>query len=191
MPLKPKIHSSVIIDENVKIGDYTKIWHFSHIQKNVRIGKNCTLGQNTNIANNVSIGDFVKIQNNVSIYEGVTLEDYVFCGPSVVFTNVIFPRSQFPHKGPYVRTKIKEGASLGANSTILCGITIGKFAMIGAGAVVTKSVPDYSLSVGNPLKFIGWVCKCGFKLNFIDSESICANCFQKYLLKKQNIVVEI
>ena len=157
------IHDTSILDKNVEIGTGTKIWHFSHIQSGAIIGKNCSLGQNVNVANNVKIGHHVKIQNNVSVYEGVELEDYVFCGPSMVFTNIKVPRSQFPQRGSkyYQRTLVKKSASIGANATILCGLTIGKYAMIGSGAVVTKDVPDYGLVVGNPGKLIGEVDEKG------------------------------
>lgn len=160
-------HKSSCIDDNVEIGDDTKIWHYSHIQSGARIGINCTLGQNVNIANNVKVGNFVKIQNNVSVYEGVELEDFVFCGPSIVFTNIKVPRCEFPQRGSeyYLKTIIKKSVSIGANSTILCGITIGKYAMIGAGSVVTKDVPDYALIVGNPGKIIGFVNKYGNKVS--------------------------
>ena len=159
-------HESVYIDDEVFVGKGTKIWHFSHIQYGSQIGKECTLGQNVNIANNVRIGNHVKIQNNVSVYEGVELEDYVFCGPSVVFTNVKLPRSEFPQKGKqfYLKTLIKKSVSIGANATILCGLTIGEYSLIGAGAVVTKDVPPYSLVVGNPAKIIGKVDKYGKKI---------------------------
>ena len=157
------VHNTSIIDNNVKIGEGTKIWHFSHIQSGAIIGQNCSLGQNVNVANNVKIGHHVKIQNNVSVYEGVELEDYVFCGPSMVFTNIRLPRSEFPQKGNeyYEKTLVKKSASIGANSTVLCGITIGTYALIGAGAVVTKDVPDYALVIGNPSKVIGEVDQSG------------------------------
>ena len=153
------VHDSSYIDENVNIGEGTKIWHFSHIQSGAVVGKKCSIGQNVNIANNVKIGNHVKIQNNVSVYEGVELEDYVFCGPSMVFTNIKVPRSEFPQKGSdyYAKTLVKKSASIGANATILCGITIGEYAMIGAGAVVAKDVPPYALVVGNPGCIIGKV----------------------------------
>tara|TARA_B100000315_G_scaffold11718_1_gene11273 strand:- start:953 stop:1462 length:510 start_codon:yes stop_codon:yes gene_type:complete len=157
------VHETSYVDEDVTIGARTKIWHYSHIQSGARIGKNCTIGQNVNIGNNVQIGDHVKIQNNVSVYEGVELEDYVFCGPSIVFTNIKFPRSEFPQRGTniYQKTLIKKSASIGANATILCGITIGEYALIGAGAVVTKDIPHYALVVGNPGKVVGEVDKKG------------------------------
>ncbi len=164
------VHESSFIDENVSVGDNTKIWHFSHIQSGAKIGKNCILGQNVNIANNVSIGNNVKIQNNVSVYEGVDIHDYVFCGPSVVFTNILKPRSEFPQQGSefYQKTVIKKSASIGANATVVCGSRIGKYAFIGAGTVVTKDVPDHALVLGNPGKIIGWVNKLGDKLIFND-----------------------
>lgn len=186
-------HESAYIDENVEIGEGTKIWHFSHIQSGARIGKFCVIGQNVNIGNNVVIGNYVKIQNNVSVYEGVTLEDYVFCGPSMVFTNILNPRSLYPQKGSeyYVKTLVKYGASLGANCTIVCGVTIGKFAFVGAGAVVTKDVPDYGLVVGNPAKLIGWMSEAGEKLLFDkDGFAFCKKSNKKYQLKN-GIVVEV
>ena len=162
------VHNTSIIDNNVKIGEGTKIWHFSHIQSGAIIGKNCSLGQNVNVANNVKIGHHVKIQNNVSVYEGVELEDYVFCGPSMVFTNILLPRSEFPQRGSefYKKTLVKKSASIGANATILCGITIGAYALIGAGSVITKDVPDFALILGNPGRQVGWVNKKGERLAF-------------------------
>lgn len=159
-------HESSYIDENVTIGEGTKIWHFSHIQSGTIIGSRCSLGQNVNIGNNVKIGNDVKIQNNVSIYEGVELEDFVFCGPSMVFTNIKVPRSEFPQKGTkhYVKTYVKKSASIGANATIVCGVTIGEYSMIGSGAVITKDIPPYSLVVGNPGKVIGMVDKKGLRV---------------------------
>ena len=172
------MHPTSIIDENVQIGDGTKIWHFCHVQKGARIGENCSLGQNVNIGNNVRIGTGVRIQNNVSIYEGVEIEDNVFCGPSCVFTNVVTPRAHFPVHGMYAKTLIKEGASLGANSTVVCGHTIGRGAMIAAGAVVTKDVKDYALMVGVPARQIGWVCECGQRLD----ASLKCKCGREYEL---------
>lgn len=166
--MKYFVHDSSFVDEDVRIGDGTKIWHFSHIQKGAIIGQNCVLGQNVNVGNNVVIGNYCKIQNNVSIYEGVTLEDYVFCGPSMVFTNILNPRCKYPQAGSqfYIPTLVKQGASLGANSTVVCGHTIGRHAMVGAGAVVTKDVPDFALVVGNPARIIGWYSEAGKKLVF-------------------------
>jgi UDP-2-acetamido-3-amino-2,3-dideoxy-glucuronate N-acetyltransferase len=162
------IHPLAAVDDGVEIGEGTKIWHFSHVQSGARLGRNCVLGQNVNIGNHVVIGNFVKIQNNVSVYEGVTLEDYVFCGPSMVFTNVINPRCKYPQVGTqyYEKTLVREGASLGANSTIICGHTIGRFAFVGAGSVVTKDVPDFARVVGNPARIVGWVSEAGPKLEF-------------------------
>ena len=161
------VHESSYVDERVSIGKGTKIWHFSHIQTGALIGVNCSIGQNVNVGNNVKIGNYVKIQNNVSIYEGVELEDHVFCGPSMVFTNVKVPRSEFPQKGRkyYEKTLIKKSASIGANATIVCGVTIGEYALIGAGSVVTKDVPPFSLVLGNPAKVVGQVNKKGIRLN--------------------------
>ena len=173
------VHESSYIDDDVEIGEGTKIWHFSHVQKGARIGKNCSLGQNVNIGNNVQIGNGVRIQNNVSVYEGVEIEDNVFCGPSCVFTNVTTPRAHFPVHGIYTKTLIKEGASLGANCTIVCGSTVGKNALIGSGAVVTKDVKDYALMVGVPAKQIGWVCECGKRLD----DTLECKCGRKYCRK--------
>ncbi|HDP98467.1 MAG TPA: oxidoreductase, partial [bacterium] len=178
-------HPTAVIDDGVEIGDGTKIWYFSHVQTGAKIGKKCVLGQNVNVANNVSIGNFVKIQNNVSVYEGVTLEDYVFCGPSMVFTNILDPRSKYPQVGAkyYIKTLIKEGASLGANSTIVCGHTIGRHAFIAAGAVVVKDVPDYALMMGVPAKQKGWICECGEVLPKFEKQAECVRCQLKYQLK--------
>jgi len=161
------VHESSYVDENVVIGKDTKIWHFCHVQSGAQIGKGCSIGQNVNIGNNVKIGNHVKIQNNVSLYEGVELEDYVFCGPSMVFTNIKIPRSEFPQRGSeyYQRTLVKKSASIGANATIVCGVTIGEYAVIGAGAVVTKDVPDYALVIGNPGKIVGEVDEKGNRIN--------------------------
>ena len=159
-------HESSYVDNDVTIGESTKIWHFSHIQSGSIIGKDCSIGQNVNIGNNVQIGNNVKIQNNVSVYEGVVLEDFVFCGPSMVFTNIKIPRSEFPQRGSefYLKTIVKRSASIGANATIVCGVTIGEYALIGSGAVVTKDVPPFSLVVGNPAKIIGKVDKKGNRI---------------------------
>lgn len=171
------VHSSSVIDDHVTVGSGTRIWLFCHIQSHAVIGENCSLGQNVNISNYVKIGNGVKIQNNVSVYEGVELEDYVFCGPSCVFTNDRIPRAKYPkRKSDYGKTLVKMGASIGANATIICGHTIGKWAMIGAGAVVASDVPDHALMVGVPAKLSGWVCECG---NILD-ECLCCACGAKY-----------
>ena len=187
---KFSLHETSIVDDNCTIGENTSIWHYSHVQNNVKIGENCTLGQNVNIGSNVEIGNYVKIQNNVSVYEGVTLEDYVFCGPSCVFTNVLLPRCEFPQRGSefYQPTLVKKSASIGANATIVCGNTIGKYALVGAGAVVTRNVPDFALVLGNPAKIVGWVNKKGNKLSFSDGIS---NCGKYKLNKENNILTEI
>jgi len=173
-------HESAFIDAGVEIGDGTSIWHVSHILKGSRIGRNCKIGQNVVMGPNVSIGNGVKIQNNVSVYEGVTLEDYVFCGPSMVFTNVFNPRSEIPRMGELKPTLVKRGATLGANCTILCGVTIGRYAFIGAGAVVTKDIPDFALALGNPARLAGWMCVCGAKLNVNENQAECPQCRKQY-----------
>lgn len=170
------VHPSSFVDEGAQVGGGTKIWHFSHVQKGAVIGADCSLGQNVNIACNVRVGNGVRIQNNVSVYEGVELEDNVFCGPSCVFTNVTTPRAHFPVHGVYAGTLIKEGASLGANSTVVCGHTVGKSALIAAGAVVTKDVKDYALMAGVPARQLGWVCECGSRLD----DSLVCHCGRKY-----------
>tara|TARA_X000001036_G_scaffold399090_1_gene402468 strand:- start:1299 stop:1805 length:507 start_codon:yes stop_codon:yes gene_type:complete len=160
------LHGSSYVDNDVSIGEGTKIWHFSHIQSGTSIGEKCSIGQNVNIGNNVKIGSYVKIQNNVSVYEGVELEDYVFCGPSMVFTNIKRPRSEFPQRGSehYQKTVVKKSASIGANVTVVCGVTIGEYALIGAGSLIVKDVPPFSLVVGSPGKVIGMVDKYGNKI---------------------------
>lgn len=188
------VHESAYVDDNVNIDEGTKVWHFSHVQNGTKIGKNCSLGQNVNIGNNVTIGNSVKIQNNVSVYEGVELEDYVFCGPSMVFTNILNPRSEFPQRGSefYLKTLVKKSASLGANSTIVCGNTIGKYALVGAGAVVTKDVPDYAMVVGTPARIKGWTCACGNKLslstkNDMQESATCSKCGREYNKNGNNV----
>ncbi len=186
------IHESSYVGEKTIIGKNTKIWHFSHIQSNSIIGKNCSIGQNVNIGNNVTVGNSVKIQNNVSVYEGVELEDYVFCGPSMVFTNVKLPRSEFPQRGSkfYLKTLVKKSASIGANATIICGVTIGEYAMIGSGAVVTKDVPSFSLIVGNPGKIVGWVDRYGSRLTFNkDNFAKCSRTDELFKLHKNNLLL--
>jgi UDP-2-acetamido-3-amino-2,3-dideoxy-glucuronate N-acetyltransferase len=158
------VHESSYVDEGCEIGTGTKIWHFSHVMAGARIGRGCNIGQNVVVSPGVVIGDNVKIQNNVSVYTGVILEDDVFCGPSMVFTNVVNPRSHVSRKDEYRQTLVRRGASLGANSTIVCGHTIGRYAFVAAGAVITKDVPDYGLAVGNPARLTGWICACGLKL---------------------------
>lgn len=186
------INEHAVVDENVFIGQGTKIWHFSHIQSGAKIGKHCILGQNVNVGNNVIIGNNCKIQNNVSIYEGVTLEDYVFCGPSMVFTNIVNPRCKYPQVGNqfYIKTLVKEGASIGANATIVCGNVLGKHCMIGAGCVVTKDVPDYALVLGNPGRQVGWVSEAGIKLNFNQDGLACCTRSNKQYKLIENIVLE-
>lgn len=175
------VHKSSFVDANVRIGEGTKIWYFSHIESGTSIGTNCNFGQNVYVGQNVKIGDSVKIQNNVSVYYGVELEDFVFCGPSVVFTNDLNPRAKYSkNQKLYLKTLVKEGASLGANSTIICGNTIGSNAFVGAGAIITKDVKNNAIVVGNPAKQIGWVCDCGVKL---DKSLICSNCNRRYKLE--------
>ncbi len=186
------IHESAYVDDNVEIGKGTKVWHFSHIQSGSKIGKNCVFGQNVNVGNNVTIGNFCKVQNNVSIYEGVELEDYVFCGPSMVFTNISEPRVEFPQRGTefYLKTIVKYGASIGANATIVCGHDVGRFAFIAAGAVVVKDVPDYALMAGVPAKRIGWMSRHGAKLPAPDAEgiSVCPKSGWKYKEKEPGVL---
>ncbi|HID34311.1 MAG TPA: N-acetyltransferase [Anaerolineae bacterium] len=158
------VHPTAVVDEGAQIGGGTRIWHFSHIMPTARIGEGCNLGQNVFVDNNTVIGNRVKIQNNVSVYNGVVLEDYVFCGPSMVFTNVINPRSEIERKREFKQTLVRRGATIGANATILCGVTIGRYALIGAGAVVTSDVPDYALMLGVPARQVGWVSRHGHRL---------------------------
>ena len=181
------VHESSYVDEGCEIGKGTKIWHFSHIMSNCKIGQNCNIGQNVVISPEVVLGNNVKIQNNVSIYTGVICEDDVFLGPSMVFTNVTNPRSAVNRRGQYSKTVVKKGASIGANATIVCGHDIGKFAFIGAGAVVTKDVPDYALIVGNPGKQIGWMSEYGHRLHFENGNARCMESGEKYLLEKDKV----
>lgn len=183
-------HESCYVDLPCTIGRGTNIWHFTHIMSNCQIGECCNIGQNVVISPDVVLGNNVKIQNNVSVYTGVVCEDDVFLGPSCVFTNVINPRSHVSRKSEYKRTLVKRGASIGANATIVCGNTIGQYALIGAGAVVTKDVPDYALLVGNPAIVRGWVCQCGEKLHFEKEQAQCKSCGKKYE-KHQNLVNEV
>ena len=180
------VHESSYIDEGAYVGRGSKIWHFCHIHSGAHIGENCSLGQNVNVANNVIIGNRCKIQNNVSLYEGVVLGDGVFCGPSCVFTNDLTPRALFP-KGSqnYIATKVEKGASIGANATIICGNTIGSWAMIGSGAVVSSDVPAYALVVGVPARQIGWVCECGSRLG---DDLGCPHCHSKYSINDKGLL---
>lgn len=181
------VHESSYIDEPCEIGKGTRIWHFSHVMKNSKIGENCNIGQNVLISPNVIIGNNVKIQNNVSVYTGVICEDDVFLGPSCVFTNIINPRSFIERKDEYKKTVVKKGASIGANATIVCGHDIGKYAFVGAGAVVTKDVPDYALVVGIPARLVGYVCKCGNKLEQKNHKYICNACNKEYEFLNKNL----
>jgi len=182
-------HETAVVDKGCEIGAGTKIWHFSHIMSNSKIGENCNIGQNVVISPEVILGKNVKIQNNVSVYTGVTCEDDVFMGPSMVFTNVINPRSNVNRKSEYAKTIVKKGATFGANCTIVCGITINEFAFIGAGAVITKDVKSYALVVGNPGKQIGWMSEYGHRLEFNDSsEAICPESKEIYILKNNEVV---
>jgi UDP-2-acetamido-3-amino-2,3-dideoxy-glucuronate N-acetyltransferase len=183
------LHETAYIDDNVSIGSGTKIWHYSHILKNTEIGNNCIIGQNVAVGPDVTIGNRCKIQNNVSIYKGVTLEDEVFCGPSCVFTNVYNPRAFIERKKEFKPTLIKTGSTIGANATIICGVTIGKYSMIGAGAVVKKDVLDYGIVAGVPAKQIGWACKCGTTLKFVRNKAKCANCNSEYKLKNDKLTI--
>ena len=181
-------HASALVDAPESIGKGTKIWHFSHIMPGAVIGEHCSLGQNVFVASGCVIGNNVKIQNNVSIYEGVTLEDDVFCGPSSVFTNVNNPRSHVPRKNEYLPTLVQRGATIGANATVVCGATLGRYAFVGAGAIVTRDVPDYAMVYGNPARLRGWMCACGVKLGLgiaADTEETagCSACPRRYRRK--------
>lgn len=176
------VHETAVIDGPAEIGDGTKIWHFSHVSKDSRVGANCTIGQNVFVGTGVTIGSGCKIQNNVSVFEGVTLEDDVFCGPSMVFTNVVNPRAEISRRDEFEKTLVRRGATIGANATILCGVTIGRYAFVGAGAVVTKDVPDFALVTGNPFRRAGYMCACGEKLADGEwTETQCAACGAGYV----------
>lgn len=180
-------HTTAVIDKGAKIGKGTRIWHFTHVMRGAQIGENCIIGQNVYIDKRAVVGNGVKIQNNVSVYDDVILENYVFCGPSMVFTNVINPRSFIERKHEYRKTLVKKGATIGANATIVCGHTIGEYAFIGAGTVVTKDVPDYALVVGVPGKVVGWMCQCGNKLIIKKNRAKCKFCHNKYKLSNKKL----
>ncbi|MCL0030313.1 N-acetyltransferase [Thermodesulfovibrionales bacterium] len=193
-PYEPKeqeyfVHESSYIDDNTEIGEGSQIWHFSHILTGSKIGRNCIIGQNVMIGTDVIVGNRCKIQNNVSIYKGVTLEDEVFCGPSCVFTNVYNPRAFIERKHEFKETLVKRGATIGANATIICGVIIGKYTMLGAGAVVKSDVLDYAIVAGVPAKQIGWACRCGTTLKFNDNHAICGYCGNEYILKDSKFIV--
>ncbi len=182
-------HETAVIDKECTIGEGTKIWHFSHIMSHCTLGEHCNIGQNVVVSPEVVLGKNVKVQNNVSIYTGVICEDDVFLGPSMVFTNVINPRSNVNRRGQYTKTIVKHGASIGANATIVCGHNIGRFAFIGAGAVVTKEVPDYALVVGNPARHVGWMSEYGHRLNFgADNLAVCPESGEKYKLENNKVI---
>ncbi len=181
-------HETAVIDEGCEIGEGTKIWHFSHIMTGCKIGKNCNIGQNVVVSPEVILGDNVKVQNNVSIYTGVICEDDVFLGPSMVFTNVVNPRSAVVRRGQYVKTLVRKGASIGANATIVCGHEIGSYAFVGAGAVVTKDVPPYALVVGNPARQVGWMSEYGHRLYFDENGiAVCPESSEKYKLENNRV----
>ena len=181
--MQATIHPSAIVDDGAELGAGTRVWHFAHVSAGARIGVGCSLGQGVYVGNDVTIGDNVKIQNNVSVYDAVTLEDDVFCGPSMVFTNVHNPRAAVPRKTEYRKTLVKRGATLGANCTVVCGTTIGRFAFVGAGAVVSRDVADFALVVGVPAKRIGWVGRHGERLVFTNGEAVCPATGERYLLR--------
>lgn len=191
MSTSPHIHPSAVIDKGCTIGKETRIWHFTHVMSGAVVGDNCILGQNVFVGNKVVIGNGVKVQNNVSLYEGVICENEVFIGPSAVFTNVINPRSAIERKNEFKTTRIGKGATIGANATILCGLTIGTYAFIGAGAVVTKNVPDYALMTGNPAKQTGWMSEAGQKLVFRDGVACCSISGTVYKLLNNEVVVKV
>ncbi len=178
------IHPTAIVDEGARIGDGTKVWHFCHVLGDVRIGERCVLGQNVMVGPRVNVGNGVKIQNNVSVYAGVTLEDDVFCGPSMVFTNVLTPRAFVERKNEFLPTLVRRGATIGANATVVCGVTIGRYAMVGAGAVVTRDVPDYALVVGNPARPMGWVSATGDRLG---ENLICPRTGERYRITEHGL----
>jgi UDP-2-acetamido-3-amino-2,3-dideoxy-glucuronate N-acetyltransferase len=186
------VHPTSTVGKDCRIGEGTKIWHHSQILSGAKIGKNCIIGHNCFIGSKATVGDGVKLESNIDVWDLVTLEDFVFVGPSAVFTNDINPRAQYPKKeypeyGKWIPTLVKEGASIGANTTIICGITIGRYAMIGAGAVITKDIPDYAVFAGVPAKIVGYACECGNKLNFKNNRATCVKCLRKYKRKYDKI----
>ena len=185
------VHESTYVDDGVRIGNGTRIWHFCHIMSGAEIGENCNLGQNVFVGRGVQIGDRCKIQNNVSVYEGVRLEEGVFCGPSCVFINDLNPRSLHPKGGHYVPTLVRRGATIGANATIVCGVTIGEHAFIGAGSVVTTDVPGYALVYGTPARVSGWMCECGTRLSFDNGRATCTQCHRSFTFSAPAKVAEI
>lgn len=186
----PFIHESAYVDAGAQLGPGTKVWHFCHVMPGAVIGADCSLGQNSVVMNGTRLGRNVKVQNNVSIYEGVEIEDDVFCGPSMVFTNVINPRSHVSRKHEYRRTLVRRGASIGANATIVCGVTLGEYCMIGAGAVVTRDVPPFALVTGVPARRSGWVCACGTVLRLVSARACCADCGAAYRLVEESLIPE-
>ena len=183
------VHESSYVDEPCQIGEGTKIWHFSHVMANSVIGPRCNIGQNVVVSPGVRLGEGCKIQNNVSLYTGVILEDFVFCGPSMVFTNVVNPRSEVVRRDEYKTTLVKRGASIGANATVVCGVTIGQYAFIGAGAVVTRDVPNFALVIGNPARRSGWMCRCGVKLRMNGPRTRCVACGTEYAVHGDSLAL--
>jgi UDP-2-acetamido-3-amino-2,3-dideoxy-glucuronate N-acetyltransferase len=181
------VHPTAVIDEPVEIGRKTQIWHFSHVMRGARIGDRCIIGQNVFIGPGVVLGNNIKIQNNVSVYEGVILEDDVFCGPSMVFTNVFNPRSFISRRKEFRQTRVRRGATVGANATLVCGCTVGQYALIGAGAVVTRDVPDYALVYGNPARVQGWVCQCAAPIAFRSGKATCSSCGKRYKKDRKGV----